>query len=79
MAMNHGSTSARTQIAPIAGFNRRIQFMERSVTASATIASPTIMRMSGPLMSIPNAMAVQNTAAVTRGWVLTLRSPCSAR
>ena len=48
--MNHGSTSASTQTAPIAGFNRNSHAAERSVTASATIARPAIITISGPLI-----------------------------
>ena len=66
IAMNHGSTSASTQTAPIAGLSRNSHAAERSATASATIARPAIITISGPLMRIPNAIAVQKIAAVSQ-------------
>ena len=72
IAMNHGSTRRTSQAIPASGRSANSQRAERSRIDSVAAASPTTIRMSGPLMRMPTASAVQNTAkqsetAVARG------------
>ena len=62
MAMNQGSTSAANHTMPTSGLSARSQSARRSMTTSAKAASPTTIRMSGPLSKTPIASAVQNIA-----------------
>ena len=62
MARNHGSTSKQSQSTPATGRRPASQRTERSVTARARIVSTTNMTMSGPLIRMPAASAVQKIA-----------------
>ncbi len=62
IAANQGSTSTRAHISPRTGRSRHSQAPERSRIASVTMASPTNIRISGPLSRMPPASAVQKIA-----------------
>ena len=59
MARNHGSTRRMNHSTPTTGLSAGSQRACRSKAISETAVNPTIIRISGPLMSMPPASAVQ--------------------
>ena len=60
--MNHGSTMRTSQAKPASGRSANSQRAERSKIDSVTAARPTIIRLTGPLIRMPAASAVQKIA-----------------
>ena len=77
--MNHGRTSRIVQAIPSRGFSRISQCAERSTVTSVAAASPATIRMTGPLIRMPTATAVQKIAAIAISGVCETRSPWSRR